>query len=356
MSSGKRSSSSASRGRPKRPRSTATPSTSTALVVPPATLANSTLDMEALTASITASVTTAVQAAMERQRLPTAATTDATTISVAEAVSEQLAEITTPTSGTEERGTSGASRNVDHSDKLVFSSLALELGGGVTDKIKAKIWANEYVDLGLLLAATPGPDRYSISIDTSSPSSGAQLTLEPCKPPKKILNINQWLSAFNTFVAIYVIRFPQEAPNLLKYCEIVRDIAAKFGDWSFYDEQFRLLRQTAPRKYPWDAVHWELWLKVTFRGCQAPSRGEKQQGNRARSNQPPFPKGTCWNFQTGRSCGDGCKFEHKCYKCGAKHPATRCNNVGTGRAGVQSPSQIPPRSSPAHNAGKGRST
>ena len=125
MSSGKRSSSSASRGRPKRPRSTATPSTSTALVVPPATLANSTLDMEALTASITAAVTTAVQAAMERQRLPTAATT----ISVAEAVSEQLAEITTPTSGTEERGTSGASRNVDHSDKLVFSSLALELGG-----------------------------------------------------------------------------------------------------------------------------------------------------------------------------------------------------------------------------------
>ena len=86
--------------------------------------------MEALTASITTAITSAVQAAMERQRLPAAVTTDATTISVAEAVSEQLAEITTPTSGTEERGTSGSSSNVDHSDKLVFSSLALELGGG----------------------------------------------------------------------------------------------------------------------------------------------------------------------------------------------------------------------------------
>ena len=82
----------------------------------------------------------------------------------------------------------------------------------------------------------------------TEPRKGAQLTLEPCKPPKKITNINQWISAFNTFVAIYVVRFPLEAPKLMKYCEIVRDIAAKFGDWVFYDEQFRLLRQNAPNK------------------------------------------------------------------------------------------------------------
>ena len=64
---------------------------------------------------------------------------------------------------------------IDNSEKLVFSSLALELGGGVTDKIKAKVWANEYVDFGLLVSVTPSPDRYSISINTSTPSSGAQL-------------------------------------------------------------------------------------------------------------------------------------------------------------------------------------
>ena len=38
------------------------------------------------------------------------------------------------------------------------------------------------VDLSLL-AVTPGPDRYSGSIDTHSPSSGAHLALEPCKSP-----------------------------------------------------------------------------------------------------------------------------------------------------------------------------
>ena len=135
----------------------------------------------------------------------------------------------------------------------------------------------------------------------------------------------------------------------MKYCEIVRDIAAKFGDWVFYDEQFRLLRQTAPNKYPWDAVHWELWLKVTFRGRQTPSNGDRPQGNRPRFHQSPFPKGTCWTFQAGRFCGGGCKFDHKCYKCGAKHPATRCNAEGQKRAIAQSPLPASPQNSAAPN-------
>ena len=66
----------------------------------------------------------------------------------------------------------------------------------------------EYMGFGLIVSVTPSPDRYSISINTSTPISGAELTLEPCKPPKKITNINQRMSAFNTFVAIYVVVFP----------------------------------------------------------------------------------------------------------------------------------------------------
>jgi len=39
---------------------------------------------------------------------------------------------------------------------------------------------------------------------------------------------------------------PTDTPKLMKYCEIVRDIAAKPGDWLYYDEQFRFIRQSAP--------------------------------------------------------------------------------------------------------------
>jgi len=193
--------------------------------------------MEALTASITTAVTSAVQAAMQTQKPPTNETTasasESTAVSVEAAVSDQLALITSPTAGTTKPDSSGAFSTLENSGQIGFSSLALELGEGVTEKIKAKVWANEYLDFGLLLSVAPSPDRYSISINTSTPSLGAQLTLEPSKPPKKITNINQWISAFNAFVAIYVVRFPHEAPKLMKYCEIVRDIAAKFGDWVF---------------------------------------------------------------------------------------------------------------------------
>jgi len=91
MSSRKRPSASTSRGRPKRVR--ATPSVSTAMVVPPATA--STVDMAALTATLTAAVTSAVQAAMKTPNLPTdeppASEGASTAMTVEEAVSEQLA-------------------------------------------------------------------------------------------------------------------------------------------------------------------------------------------------------------------------------------------------------------------------
>jgi len=354
MSSRKRPSASTSRGRPKRVR--ATPSVSTATVVPPATA--STVDMAALTATLTTAVTSAVQAAMKTPNLPTdeppASEGASTAMTVEEAVSEQLALLTSQDKGTHEPSSSGSS-SLDYSEKLVFSSIALELGGNVTDKVKARVWANEFVDFSLLLSVSPSPDRYSLSVNTSSLSSGAHLTLEPCKTSKKVTTINQWISAFHTFVAIYVVRFPNEAPKLMKYCEIVRDIAAKSGDWLFYDEQFRLLRQTAPNKYPWDAVHWELWLKVTFRGRQTPSNGDRPNNSRPRSSQSPFPKGTCWAFQAGRFCGGGCKFDHKCFKCGAKHPATRCNAEGQKRASPRSTSHPPPQNSTADDSRKGRS-
>ena len=149
------------------------------------------------------------------------------------------------------------------SPRQPFSSIAIALGSRVNPKLKAKIWGNEYVDFGGLLSLSPNTDRYSLSLTPSSTSSTQpQLTLEPSQPPKKIHNLSQWLSAFNTFVAIYVEKFPTEAPRLMKYCEVVRDIASKPGDWSFYDDQFRYIRQSAPDQYPWDTIHWELWLRA----------------------------------------------------------------------------------------------
>jgi hypothetical protein len=200
----------------------------------------------------------------------------------------------------------------------------------VSPKTKAKIWADEYVDFGALLSPAPAREKYSLSLAPAQDGSSSQphVTLEPCQPSKRISTINQWQSAFNTFVAIYATKYSRATPKLMKYCEIVRDISSKPGDWAYYDEQFRLIRQSAPDRFPWDVVHWELWLRAvtTFR-AKPQTASDNKTTMRSRPRQS-FPKGNCWTFNAGKYCS-GCRFEHKCFKCGAKHAASQCAASGT---------------------------
>ena len=116
-----------------------------------------------------------------------------------------------------------------------------------------------------------------------------QLTLEPSHTPKKVNNISQWLTAFNTFVSIYSEKCSQDALKLMKYCKVVRDFANKSGDWIFCDEKFRYLRQSSP----WDQIHWEPQLpamthfrakSVSFKAVIGQPRGGDFE-----PPLPPFP-------------------------------------------------------------------
>ena len=235
-----------------------------------------------------------------------------------------------------------------------FTSISVPLSSRVSAKLKAKIFANEYVDFGALLSSSPNNEgKYSLSMAPSEGSSSRpQITLEPLQNAKRIQSIQQWVSVFNIFVSVYSEKFTAETPRLMKYCEVVRDLVQKAGDWIWYDEQFRYLRQTAPEKYPWDQIHWELWIRASssFHKTQ-PLTNKQSQPNRSRFRSQFFPKGTCWAFQAGKHCA-GCQFTHECFKCGAKHPGSQCSspsaqnrpNFGSkgprGGTQIQSPSYI----------------
>ena len=117
-------------------------------------------------------------------------------------------------------------------------------------------------------------------------------------------------------VCFQYICFKLETPQLMKYCEVVRDMAQKLGDLLWYDEQFRYIRQSDPQSYPWDQIHWELWLRAssTVRKHQ-PFINKVHNQTRQRFRQPFYPKGAWWAFQAGKQCS-GCQFDHICYKCG----------------------------------------
>ncbi|XP_068725205.1 uncharacterized protein [Montipora capricornis] len=305
------------------------------------------LDVNALSATISSAISEAVKTALSKDSLTEIlrqntfedSTSIETTLADQSQADLSSDSVTSAVSGHVSSLTGAGTRNDslllgpdNVQPKHIFTSVSVNLSSRVGSKIKAKIWANEYVEFGALLASTPQIDKYALSMTPSSGlSKQPRLTLEPYHATKKVSNIQQWVSAFNIFVSVYTERYQSETPQLMKYYEVVRDIALSNGDWLWYDEQFRYLRQSAPDKFPWDQIHWELWLRVSanFRRSQSiPNKPQTSTRQRFRSNF--FPRGMCWTFHAGKHC-QGCQFEHVCYKCGAKHPAIQCS--------VQTPQQ-----------------
>ena len=122
---------------------------------------------------------------------------------------------------------------------MIHQQIAVPLAFRVSDKIQSKISAKEYIDLGTLLQITsPNQSLYNFVVQTPHSSDRPVISLEPAQKPKRIATIDQRISAFQTFVAIYTVRSPTNAPALMKYSATVRDLAAKNTHWRYYDETF----------------------------------------------------------------------------------------------------------------------
>ena len=222
------------------------------------------------------------------------------------------------------------------SDPFVSSSLAID--SRVTDKIKQKIWNHEYVDFGALLVNPTIPPRYKVSLD----SSESQLTLEPADKVRKITTIESWLTAFHVFVGVYTSKYSSEAPALMKYGSLIRDLAARGQNWSFYDENFRFMRQTHVHSLPWGSIHSELWLRAHYTSAK-PQKSVSQ--SQPRRNSFYVPPGFCVKYHNGNFC-PGCRYKHSCPKCNGNHVVSNCtfrnsSNVSPKSSGPKSSSNTP---------------
>ena len=160
-------------------------------------------------------------------------------------------------------------------------------------------------------------EKYQVIISNSDKEKIPSLCLEPVAKAKKHLTIETWLSCLHIFVGVYTSRCPHEAPALMKYGEVV----ARGGNWKFYDDNFRFLRQSQPASFPWGVIHWELCMRAqhSLRKQAYPA----SQG-RAKPQDQGTPKGYCFKFHRGVSRDSGCAFKHLCYKCEGPHPISRC--------------------------------
>ena len=49
-----------------------------------------------------------------------------------------------------------------------------------------------------------------------------------------IRTILEWVSAFNVFAAIYLMKYPREGLSLMHYLHTVLELSRKGGDWQAY--------------------------------------------------------------------------------------------------------------------------
>ncbi|CAH3107526.1 unnamed protein product [Porites lobata] len=299
---------------------------------------------DAMVSSIVAAVTTAIQSTNAAQNSSRSINL------VTDAVQRDVQSLTnTPVGAVESSGS-----EILPSAPL-FSSIGVPLGSRLSARLKNKIWAEEFVNFGSLLDMSPNPDKFALSITAPTAGIGSKtpnFTFEPVHNAKKLTSIHEWVSAFHSFVAVYCEKFPRETPNLMQFCETVRDIATRGGDWNYYDEQFRYLRQGNPQTYPWGVVHWELWHRaVTFRAKSGYFATDK--ANSGFRGKQSMVRGVCFTFNAGRPCA-GCRYDHKCSKCGGRHAATSCQSASNipkpaGDRTIATPSH---NKQPASNAGK----
>ena len=174
-----------------------------------------------------------------------------------------------------------------HIPGQLFQSVSLPVDARLSDKLRTKIWGQEYVDFGSILTNQVLDNQYQITVQNAASDTAPSLCIEPVTKPKKITSIEAWISSFHVFVGVYTKKFPHEAPALMIYGEIIQDLAVRGHNWKFYDDNFCFLRQAHGALLPWDRIHGE--------------------------------------FHKGRKCPQGCAFKYLCYRCEGSHVVTKCN-------------------------------
>ena len=102
-------------------------------------------------------------------------------------------DLTQPT-GTQGAGPPFSTLNFGEARRQLFTNIGLDLGARFSSKTKAKIWANEYIDFGVLLSVAPPRERYALSMTSSGGVSGQpHLTLEAYHVPKKVTFSSQFI-------------------------------------------------------------------------------------------------------------------------------------------------------------------
>ena len=246
-----------------------------------------------------------------------------------------------------------------------LTSVCSPLGEDLSQSIRDKIRRGEFVDFSSLLpldGGDPGSGDGSASRVVGFNDQGHMVLQEP-RHSIKLLSLSRWTSAFFVYASVFLSSHPNRNLEILKYGDLVRQAATRFGNgWREYDRQFRLRQMRHPER-SWAMIDNELWALYVAVPMDAPStQGSNSNVLNANSQVSDTPQAQnpythsvrdfsapedaatqkiCFAFNQGRCRYKVCKYAHSCRNCGKKgHSAAICwsksgQNTQSNQGGAQ---------------------
>ena len=193
----------------------------------------------------------------------------------------------------------------------------LPIGVNLPDRIKAKIWMDQYVEFYDIIFPDSEP---TCTMSLSNPSASPAISILPKK--KRALTQIEWSQAFDDFLNVYTQQHPTQLQALLSCGKFIKNLMTKGCNWAFYDSQFRKDREHTKR--PWTTLcmnlHMEATSKVPITESNAyfsrPSYPSTSSGFRV-------PPSYCYARQYCQASLKSCKYKHTCPLCNDTHPFYR---------------------------------
>lgn len=197
-----------------------------------------------------------------------------------------------------------------------------------------EIQSGEFFDLSKLLpkhlSLYDDDDNLTLTLENST----VKVTKKKNSGQSKITDIEQWTTAFTTYMSVFTHKYPLRAQELLQYLSLIRYAARvhKGMGWAIYDHKFRQKAGLA-KSLVWSQIDQHLWLTI-FTVSASALKEEYPLFN----NGPSYVaskgdvRGLCHEYNRIGVCSkDQCGYQHICNRCGGHHPGMECYRSSKGK-------------------------
>ena len=190
------------------------------------------------------------------------------------------------------------------------------------------IQSGEFFDLSKLLPKNLSmydeDDNLTLTLDNSA----IKVTKKRKSSPSQITEIEQWTTAFTTYMSVFTCKYPLRAQEFLQYLSLIRYAARvhKGLGWAIYDHKFRQ-KASLDKSLFWSQIDQHLWLTIFTVSPLALKEEYPLFNNGPQSNASKGDvRGFCHQYNGVGVCRrDQCEYQHICNICKGQHPGRDCS-------------------------------